>query len=160
MISGACGVVLVPICGALSDRFGRRPVYSVGAVLFGVWIYPAFLLLNNREPTLIWLSIVVGLGLLYPAIYAPLAAFWAELFDTRVRYTGVGSVYHVSGIFASGITPAIAATLLAIAGGTPWLFCGYVIVATIISLACMYVLPETYRRDISPTGEAVAHSVL
>ena len=152
IIAAACGVVLIPVFGALSDRFGRRPVYSVGAVLFGIWIYPAFLLINTREPVLIWLSIVVGLGFIYPAIYAPLAAFWAELFDTRVRYTGVGAVYQFSGIFASGLTPAIATGLLAIAGGTPWLFVGYVIVVAIISLACVYALPETYKSDITATG--------
>lgn len=152
IIASACGVVLIPIYGALSDRFGRRPVYSVGAALFGVWIYPAFLLINTREPVLIWLAIVVGLGLIYPAIYAPLAAFWSELFDTRVRYTGVGSVYQFSGIFASGLTPAIATALLAIAGGTPWLFVGYVIVVAIISLVCVYILPETYKSDITVTG--------
>ena len=154
IIASACGVVLIPVYGALTDRFGRRPVYSVGVVLFGLWIVPAFLLINTREPLLVYISIIVALGLIYPAIYAPLAAFWSELFDTRVRYTGVGSVYQFSGIFASGLTPAIATTLLAIAGGTPWLFVGYVIVVTFISLASVYVLPETYRRDITRTDEA------
>ena len=153
IIASACGVVLIPVYGAMTDRFGRRPVYSVGVVLFGLWIVPAFLLINTREPFLVYLSIIVALGLIYPAIYAPLAAFWSELFDTRVRYTGVGSVYQFSGIFASGLTPAIATALLAIAGGTPWLFVGYVIVVTFISLASVYALPETYQRDITRTNE-------
>ena len=126
----------------------------MGAVLFGLFIVPAFLLINTREPVLIYLSIIVALGLLYPAIYAPLAAFWSELFDTRARYTGVGSVYQFSGIFASGLTPAIATALLAIAGGTPWPFVGYVILVTLISLISVYMLPETYRRDINSTDEA------
>jgi MHS family shikimate/dehydroshikimate transporter-like MFS transporter len=85
MIAAAFGVVLVPIYGLLSDRFGRRVVYSVGTVLFGLFAFPSFLLVNTRESVLIWLSIVVALGLIYPPIYAPLAAFWSELFDTRVR---------------------------------------------------------------------------
>lgn len=153
MIAAACGVVLVPVYGALSDRFGRRPVYSVGAILFGLWIVPAFLLINTREPGLIYLSIIVALGLIYPAIYAPLGAFWSELFATRIRYTGVGSVYQFSGIFASGLTPAIATALLVLAGGAPWLFVGYVIAVVIISLVSVYILPETYQRDIVAVGQ-------
>ena len=154
-IASAFGVVLVPIYGLLSDRLGRRAVYSAGAALFGLFAFPSFLLINTREPVLIWLSIVVALGLIYPAIYAPLAAWWSELFDTRVRYTGVGSVYQFSGIFASGLTPTIATLLLGFAGGEPWLFVGYMIVVTAISLVAAYASPETYNKDIIRTTSTV-----
>jgi MHS family shikimate/dehydroshikimate transporter-like MFS transporter len=123
----------------------------VGTALFGLFAFPSFLLINTREPVLIWVSIVVVLGLVYPAIYAPLAAWWSELFDTRVRYTGVGAVYQFSGILASGLTPTIATLLLGFAGGAPWLFVGYMIVVTAISLVAAYVSPETYHKDIIRT---------
>jgi MHS family shikimate/dehydroshikimate transporter-like MFS transporter len=147
-IASAFGVVLVPIYGLLSDRLGRRVIYSAGTVLFGLFAFPSFLLINTREPVLIWVSIVVALGLIYPAIYAPLAAWWSELFDTRVRYTGVGAVYQFSGILASGLTPTIATLLLGFAGGEPWLFVSYMVVVTAISLVAAYVSPETYHKDI------------
>jgi MFS transporter, MHS family, shikimate and dehydroshikimate transport protein len=154
-IAAALGVVLVPVYGALSDRFGRRVVYGAGAALFGLFAFPSFLLINTQQPVLIWLSIGTTLGLIYPAIYAPLAAFWSELFSTRVRYTGVGSVYQFSGIFASGLTPSIATLLLGYAGGAPWLFVGYMVLVTLISLTAVYFSPETYRRDIVQTTSAV-----
>ncbi len=154
-IAAAFGVVLVPVYGALSDRFGRRVVYGAGAALFGLFAFPSFLLINTQQPVLIWLSIGATLGLIYPAIYAPLAAFWSELFSTRVRYTGVGSVYQFSGIFASGLTPSIATLLLGYAGGAPWLFVGYMVLVTLISLTAVYFSPETYRRDIVQTTSAV-----
>jgi MFS transporter, MHS family, shikimate and dehydroshikimate transport protein len=154
-LASAFGVVLVPAYGLLSDRFGRRSVYGAGAALFGLFAFPSFLLINTGRPALIWLSIVVALGLIYPAIYAPLAAFWSELFDTRVRYTGVGAVYQFSGILASGLTPAIASLLLGYAGGEPWLFVGYLILVTLISLTAIYFSPETYRRDVVQTTSAV-----
>jgi MFS family permease len=154
-IAAAFGVVLVPVYGALSDRFGRRVVYGAGAALFGLFAFPSFLLINTQQPILIWLSIGATLGLIYPAIYAPLAAFWSELFSTRVRYTGVGSVYQFSGIFASGLTPSIATLLLGYAGGAPWLFVGYMVLVTLISLTAVYFSPETYRRDIVQTTSAV-----
>jgi MFS transporter, MHS family, shikimate and dehydroshikimate transport protein len=154
-IASAFGVVLVPVYGALSDRLGRRAVYGAGVALFGLFALPSFLLINTGEPVLLWLSIVIALGLIYPAIYAPLAAFWSELFDTRVRYTGIGAVYQFSGIFASGLTPTIAAALLGIAGGAPWLFVGYMIVVTLVSLTAAYFSPETFRIDIVETASMV-----
>jgi MFS transporter, MHS family, shikimate and dehydroshikimate transport protein len=154
-IAAAFGVVLVPVYGLLSDRLGRRVIYSAGTVLFGLFAFPSFLLINTRESVLIWVSIVVALGLVYPAIYAPLAAWWSELFDTRVRYTGVGAVYQFSGILASGLTPTIATLLLGFAGGEPWLFVGYMIVVTAISLVAAYVSPETYHKDIIRTTSTV-----
>ena len=157
-IAAAFGVVLVPVYGSLSDRFGRRAVYGAGVTLFGLFAFPSFLLINTGQQVLIWLSVVVVLGLIYPAIYAPLAAFWSELFDTRVRYTGVGAVYQFSGILASGLTPAIAAVLLGYAGGEPWLFVGYLIVVTFISLTAIYFSPETYRRDVVQTTTTVQGS--
>src|SRR5215211_5651189 len=154
-IAAAFGVVLVPVYGLLSDRLGRRVIYSAGTVLFGLFAFPSFLLINTRESVLIWVSIVVALGLIYPAIYAPLAAWWSELFDTRVRYTGVGAVYQFSGVLASGLTPTIATLLLGFAGGEQWLFVGYMIVVTAISLVAAYVSPETYHKDIIRTTSTV-----
>lgn len=155
-IAAAIGVVLIPAYGALSDRFGRKAVYQSGVVAMILFTFPAFWLIETRDQTLIWVSIAVALGLIYAAIYAPLAAFWSELFDTRVRYTGVGAVYQFSGIFASGLTPLIGAALIASAGGEPWYFAIYMVVAAVISLVCMRLLPETYRTDIIPVTARIA----
>ena len=152
-IAAAFGVVLVPVFGRLSDRYGRKPVYGVGAVAFGLFAVPSFLLIDTGERLWMWLGIIVALGIIYPAIYAPLAAFWSELFNTRVRYTGVGAVYQFSGVFASGLTPVIGAALVAYAGGSPWLFVGYMILVTMISLTALYLAPETYRREILPVAQ-------
>jgi MFS transporter, MHS family, shikimate and dehydroshikimate transport protein len=152
-VGAAIAAVSVPFYGRLSDRFGRKPVYGAGAAAFGLFAAPSFLLINTGETVLVWLGILVAIGLIYPAVYAPLAAFWSELFDTRLRYPGVGAVYQFSGIFASGLTPLIGASLVAYAGGSPWLFVGYIIVVVLISLTALYFAPETYRRDIDPAAE-------
>ncbi|MQA07695.1 MAG: MFS transporter [Pseudonocardiaceae bacterium] len=151
-IAAAIGVVAIPIYGRLSDTHGRKAVYNWGVVATALLIAPAFALIQTGNTALIWIAIAVTLGVAYAAIYAPLAAFWAELFDTKVRYTGIGSVYQFSGIFASGLTPVIGAVLINANGGRPWLFVGYVLVVAVISLGCAKLLPETYRRDIFPVS--------
>jgi MFS family permease len=127
--------VFIPFFGSLSDRIGRTRVYFWGSLLTAFSAFPAFwLMLNSGHSTLlVWVSIVVPFGILYAAVYGPEAALFCELFDARVRYTGISFVYQFSGIFASGITPIIATALLKTGGGQPWQICAYVAFAGVIS---------------------------
>jgi MHS family shikimate/dehydroshikimate transporter-like MFS transporter len=150
VIGAAFGVVLVPFYGHLSDKFGRKAVYGTGVVAMALFTFPSFAMIRTGSTPLIWLSIVLGLGIIYSAIYAPLAAFWAELFDTRVRYTGVGTVYQFSGIYASGLTPLIGVALLEYTGGQPWAFAAYMVAVALFSLIVMFFVPETHLKDINP----------
>jgi len=134
----------------LSDKFGRKRIYNGGVIATALLVFPAFWLIQRGNTALVWIGLVVALGIAYSAIYAPLAAFWAELFDTKVRYTGVGSIYQFSGIYASGLTPLIGALLITANGGRPWYLAGYIAVVAVISLLCAKALPETYERDIFP----------
>ena len=49
-------------------------------------------------------------------MYGPQAAFIAELFGTRVRYSGASMGYQVAGIFGGALAPIIATALLAWSG--------------------------------------------
>lgn len=159
VIGAAFGVVLVPFYGHLSDRFGRKAVYRTGVIAIALFTFPSFALIRTGSTPLIWLSIVLGLGIIYSAIYAPLAAFWAELFDTRVRYTGVGTVYQFSGIYASGLTPLIGVALMEYTGGQPWAFAVYMVAVALISLSVLAFVPETYLKDINPVTSLDAEPV-
>ena len=112
MISSAIMIVMLPIYGNLSDRIGRRRMFAVAGLLIGILSFPAFWLMETKEPLLVWIAIAVPFAFVYPAVYGPQAALFSELFDTRVRYTGISFVYQFSGIFASGLTPIIATALL------------------------------------------------
>ncbi len=156
VIGSAFAVVLTPVYGKLSDLYGRKKVYTAGVVAIAVFTFPSFALIRSGSLGLTWISLVVGLGVIYGAIYGPLAAYWSELFDTRVRYTAVGAVYQFSGIYASGLTPLIGAALINATGGAPWAFAVYMVGVAVISLLVVLTMPETYRRSILPTGAATA----
>ena len=142
MISALVMIATIPYFGRLSDRIGRTKVFMCGSIITALSSFPAFWLMTHAEGniTLIWISIVVPLGILYAAIYGPEAALFCDLFDTKVRYTGISFVYQFSGIFASGITPIIATALLKSGGGEPWQVCLYVVFAGAVSAWCAWLI--------------------
>ena len=102
----------------------------------------------------IFVALVGGLGVLYGVVYGPLAAFWSELFDTRYRYTALSSLYQISGIVASGLTPLIAAWLVSRGDGSLWLVSTYAVIVAAISLVSARLLPETAGRDLDEAWKA------
>ena len=128
----------IPYFGRLSDRIGRPRVYMWGSLITALASFPAFWLMTHSggNVMLIWLAIIVPFGILYASVYGPEAALFCDLFDAKVRYTGISFVYQFSGIFASGITPIVATALLKSGGGEPWQICMYVLFAGVVSAIC------------------------
>ena len=129
-------LVLIPVAGALGDRYTPRLVYAAGCVFAVVAALVAFPMLGTESQVLAIIGIVLALGVLYPFMYGPEAAFFAGLFPVSNRYTGISTVYQFSGIFASGLTPLVLTWLLDQAGGGMQYILGYFIVTGAVSLAC------------------------
>ncbi|WP_370944107.1 MFS transporter [Amycolatopsis sp. cg5] len=117
LIGSAFHFATIPLWGALSDRLGRRPVYLFGAIGVGAWGFAFFPLLATKSSLLIILATTVGL-VLHGAMYGPQAAFFSELFGTKVRYSGASIGYQLASILAGGLAPLIATALLKSFGST------------------------------------------
>jgi len=111
LIAHAVHFVVIPLAGHLSDRFGRRPIYFVGAVLAGTWGFFAFPMMDSRNNALILSAVVIGL-VFHGIMYAVQPAAMAEMFPTRMRYSGVSLGYQVTAIVAGSLAPIIAVRLL------------------------------------------------
>jgi metabolite-proton symporter len=148
IIAAAIGIFTVPLFGALSDRFGRKPLYLAGAVVTTLWGFPLFGLMQTESPVLIWLSIVVGVNLGHDLMYGPQAAYFSELFGTRVRYSGASLGYQLASVFAGGFAPLIATALLAANGGSPTLVALYMMGLGAISVIATLLAPETLHKDV------------
>ncbi|MBO0680430.1 MHS family MFS transporter [Mycolicibacterium sp. S2-37] len=155
VIASAVQVVFIPIWAHLSDRIGRRPVYAGGALLSVLWLVPFFLLLETLSAPLLILGFVVGLGVLYPAMLAPQAAYFAELFDTRTRLSGFAFAREIGSVLAGGFLPLIATALIA-AFGHWWVIVVYLGILTVLTLVALAYGPETNRREIIEAGSAKA----
>jgi MFS family permease len=102
---------MTPLAGHLSDRFGRKRIYMLGAAATGLYGFVYFGLLDTRVPALVFVAIALSL-LPHDLMYGPQAALIAESFAGRVRYSGASLGYQLSSIFAGGPAPLIATWLL------------------------------------------------
>ncbi len=145
LIAAACALVAIPVCGALSDRLGRRPVYLFGACVTALFAYPLFWLLDTGSTPLVWLALVVALVFAHAPMYGPQAAFLSELFSTRVRYSGASLGSQLSSVIAGGLSPFIATALLPYGrGALAW----YVIAMALITVVAVLIASETRHQTI------------
>ena len=146
MVASAIGLLSTPLWAVLSDRVGRRPVYLIGAVGAPLFLAVFFLLLDTGSTALIVLAMVVLVNVFHDSMYGPQAAWYSELFSTRVRYSGASLGYQIGSVIA-GTTPLVATALL-IAGDGPWLIWAYFAVLSAITITATVLTPETLRTGL------------
>jgi metabolite-proton symporter len=151
LISSVAGFFALPLFGALSDRIGRRPLYLAGIAGTGLWAFPLFWLLDTGAFFLMLVGHLVCTLFFYVS-YGPQAAFFAEMFGTRVRYSGSSLAYQGGSILGGALAPIIATALLASYGSADAIAV-YLAALAVLSLVCTLVLSETYRDDIEEVQE-------
>ena len=153
LVAAAVQVFLIPWFGHLSDRFGRRPVYLFGAVGAAVWVFVFFALIDTGSFLLILLATVLSL-VFHAAMYGPQASFIAEMFPTRVRYTGASMGYQLAGILGGALAPIISVALLD-RFDTSLVVSLYVVLMLALTTLCVLLSPETSRLDLR--ADTTAH---
>ncbi|MDN7528638.1 MFS transporter [Burkholderia orbicola] len=146
MIGTACNALAVPFFGALSDRFGRRPVYLAGAIAGIVWAFVFFTLLDSARPVAIVAAAAIGL-VIHAVMYGPQGAFVTEQFPTRVRYAGSSLAYTLAGIVGGGFAPLVIAALFRQTGTTTAVSL-YVTAALVVTSIALVAARETAHRPL------------
>ena len=133
-IAAAVEVVTIPAFALLSDHIGRKRVYVGGAVALALLAFPYFWLNSPGDTTAFAITTIIGLGLVHPAMYGPLAALFVEMFSARVRYSGASFGYQVGGMIGGGFAPLILTALFAARGGGYDLVAGYLILCALATI--------------------------
>ena len=148
MLAYTVQLATIPLFSLLSDRIGRRPVYMGGAIFSALFAFPFFMLVNTQTQPLIWLALVLAIAVGVGAMFGPQAAYFAELFTTRLRYSGFAFARELGSLLAGGPAPFMAGLLLIWGGGQPWYVAMYIIVMALITATALYFGPETYHSDL------------
>ncbi|MDV3207451.1 MAG: MHS family MFS transporter [Rhodococcus ruber] len=148
---------IIPVVGRLSDTFGRRPVYMVGAVTAGTWGFFAFPMMDSGHNALVMSAIVIGL-VFHAFMYAGQPALMAEMFPTRMRYAGVSLGYQVTSIVAGSLAPIIATALLSRYGSAVPIAV-YLAVASVVTIIAVVAARETKGISLRDVDAADVRAV-
>jgi len=126
--------------GILSDKIGRRSVMVLAACLLLVLALPLLNVLQADSSTLLVKALVVFVaGGIVGLLAGPGPAMLAEMFPTRVRYTGLGLAYSLSNAVFSGCAGLIITSLIKQTGNLDipaW----YIMVTAAISIPALMTL--------------------
>ena len=138
--------------GWLSDRIGRRTTYFIGWAVLAVMVFPMFHMVSSGSivQLVVGVSIFsVGLGL----SYGPQSAFFAELFPSSVRYSGVSIAYALGAILGGAFAPTIATALLQKYGSLNSVGV-YLMIMVVISAAATFLLRDRRGIELGHENEA------
>lgn len=142
-------IFTMPCFGALSDRFGRRPLLLTGALLGAVLIWPIFLLVNHGSLGALVLALVLALPVVQAMLGGPVNTWMGEKFAADVRYSGIAVTFQIASTLGSGLAPMIAAGLLAMGGGTdPMLVAVFFGSLCIVSAVAYYFSAEHFDKEL------------
>ncbi|MFJ2756437.1 MFS transporter [Nocardioides sp. NPDC087217] len=139
-IAAVVAVVLYPSFGALADRWGRKTIYLLGALLMLVSIAPAFALINTGSPVAFGVAMVMVFGIAMAPAGGVTGSLFSMLFAPEVRYSGASVGYTISQICGAAFAPTIATALYA-ANATSGPVVIYLLIVAVISVVSVLLLP-------------------
>lgn len=139
-----CGLIALPLWGALSDRIGRKPVMYTFAIAVGLLQIPLMGMIDSRPWTMLVAATVAVVAV--AAGGALLAPVMAEVFPTSQRTSSIGFAYSLSVAVFGGTAPYIFQWFTS--QGLTHISGIYVVVLCVLTLISMKILPETKGIDL------------
>jgi MFS transporter, MHS family, shikimate and dehydroshikimate transport protein len=147
-LSSLAALIAIPAFGWLSDRLGRKTMFFASCAFSALFAFPMFWLLDTRDPTTVILTIVIAITFGQMVMFGIGAPWYSELFSARLRYSGASLGFQVGAALSGGLTPLIAASLMAWAGAT-WPVSLFLIFCAAITATATYLAPEMANKELS-----------
>lgn len=142
----------IPAWAILADRIGRKPVFIFGALGCAVLIWPYIWAISQGNLTLIFVLGILLSGVVYSASNGVWPALYGEMFDTRVRLSGMAIGTQI-GFALGGFAPTISAALLG-TGPNGWVpVAAFTTATAVIAAISAATASETYRTPMEDLGK-------
>jgi MFS family permease len=151
-LAGVTTILMVIVAAKLSDRLGRRRVMLGGTAGAIVLAFPILWLLQSGQVWALFLALFLGLSVIQGFTAGPYGAFAAELFPTRIRYSGTSIGYQTAATLGAGFTPILATGLVLAAGGSLWLVAVAWIALSVVTGVALLAATEGKDRDLREIG--------
>lgn len=146
MVSTVITTILIPVMGSLSDRVGRKKMYIVGTVAMMAFAFPYFWMIHQGSVLMLVLATIIGLGIIWAPITAVLGTMFSEIFDAKVRYTGVSLGYQIGAAVAGGTAPLVATALLASFNNSYVPVALYIMFTAVVSLIAIFAVKSRVEQ--------------
>jgi len=150
--SNIVALAAIPLWAMLSDRIGRRPVFIFGALGSAVMIWPTLAAIAGGNVMTIFLCGLLLSGVIYSAANGIWPSLYGEMFDTRVRLSGMAIGTQI-GFALGGFAPTVSAAIM---GEGPN---GWMPVAALVSVSCViaaisaFTARETFNLPMEQLGK-------
>lgn len=142
----------IPLWASLADRIGRKPIFITGALGCAVLIWPYIWAISQGNLPLIFVLGILLSGIVYSASNGVWPALYGEMFDTRVRLSGMAIGTQI-GFALGGFAPTISAALLG-TGPMGWVpVAAFTSVTATIAAISAATASETYRTPMHDLGK-------
>jgi MFS transporter, MHS family, shikimate and dehydroshikimate transport protein len=148
LLASFVALFTIPLFGWLSDIVGRRTMFFASCLFSVLFAFPLFWLLDTRDLTWVTIAIVLGINCGQMVGFGVGAPWYSELFPVRARYSGASLGFQIGAALSGGLTPFIAAALVAWSGGAPWPIALYLIACALLTAVATFMAPETARHSI------------
>ncbi|WHX66077.1 MFS transporter [Peribacillus frigoritolerans] len=156
MIATIITTILIPIMGNLSDKIGRKKLFIGGTIGMALFAFPYFWLLQQKSVLLLIVATVIGLGIIWAPITAVLGTMFSEIFDAKIRYTGITLGYQIGAALAGGTAPLVATALLDRFNNSYVPVAIYIIFASVLSLAAIWAVKDRSNQKLDETHNTSA----
>jgi metabolite-proton symporter len=144
-IRSITSILMIPLAGYMSDRFGRKRIVAIGLIGTGLWGFVYFELMATGTALMIFFAMLID-AWMQDLQYGPQAALISEAFPASRRYTGSGLGYHLAAITAGGPAPVIA-TYLYSQYQSAYAIAAFGLATTVISLVALLLLSNRTGED-------------
>ncbi|QDP96170.1 MFS transporter [Microlunatus elymi] len=139
-------LVLIPIIGKLSDRFGRKIIVRAGSAALIVLAIPSMLLITNDSlGSILGGLLIMGLSLI--CFSATMPSTLPSLFPTAVRAGALSIAFNISVSLFGGTTSTVMSALVGATHNLMWP-AYYLMAAGVIGFIAIHRVPETNGRPL------------